>query len=183
MALAIAYTWLKNGTYDKDYVAKRTQGLEKWAEYIMGETDDTPKTPEWQEAITGVPARVVRALAEEWGKRKTYLACGGLNSFGSACRTAYGTEWARAMVCLAAMQGVGKEGVNFGGLQYGTPLDTHFWFPGYAEGGFSGDYIGSGSGIQMYNRMPQSPSVNSEYQRIPRLRIPEAIFGRACGGQ
>ncbi len=176
MALAIAQVWLENGSYDQDYVAKRTQGLEKWAEYIQGETDGTPKTPEWQEPITGVPARVVRALAEEWGKRKTYLACGGLNSFGSACRTAYGTEWARAMVCLAAMQGVGKEGVNFGGLQYGTPLDTHFWFPGYAEGGFSGDYIGSGSGIQMYNRMPQSPSVNSEYQRIPRLRIPEAIL-------
>ncbi len=176
MALAIAYVWLQNGTYDKDYVAKRTLGLDKWAEYITGETDGIPKTPEWQEPMTGVEARVVRALAEEWGKRKTYLASGGLHSFGSACRTAYGTEWARAMVCLVAMQGMGKEGVNFGGLQYGTPLDTHFWFPGYAEGGFSGDYMTSGAGIQMYNRMPQSPSVNSEYQRIPRLRIPEAIL-------
>jgi len=176
MALAIAYVWLKNGTYDKDYVEKRTIGLDVWQQYIFGETDGVPKTPEWQEEITGVEARVVRALAEEWGKRKVYLAAGGINGFGSACRTAFGTEWARSMACLLALQGLGKEGVNFGGLQMGTPLDTHFWFPGYADGGFSGDYIGSGSGVQLYNRMPQSPSVNSEYQKIPRLRIPEAIL-------
>ncbi|MDR0817709.1 MAG: molybdopterin-dependent oxidoreductase, partial [Clostridiales Family XIII bacterium] len=97
-------------------------------------------------------------------------------SFGSAGRTAYGTEWARAMVCLQAMQGFGLPGVNFGGRQYGTPLDSHFWFPGYAEGGFSGDYFGSAAGVQVYNKMPQSPSLNSETQQIPRLRIPEAIL-------
>ena len=176
LALAIAYVWLKNGTYDKDYCEKRTIGLDVWQEYIFGEKDGTPKTPEWQEEITGIEARVVRALAEEWGKRKTYLASGGIHSFGSACRTAFGTEWARAMVCLAAMQGLGKEGVNLGGLQQGTPLDTHFWFPGYADGGFSGDYMGSGTGVQLYNRMPQSPSLNSEYQKIPKLRIAEAIL-------
>ena len=70
LALAIAYVWLKNGTYDKDYVAKRTFGLDKWQEYIFGETDGVPKTPEWQAPITGVEARVVRALAEAWGARK-----------------------------------------------------------------------------------------------------------------
>jgi len=176
MALAIAYVWLKNGTYDKDYVAKRTLGLEKWQAYIFGETDGIEKTPEWQEQYTGVSAVTVRALAEEWGKRKTYLSAGGYHSFGSACRVAYGTEWARAMVCLAFMQGLGKPGVNFGGLQFGTPMDTHFYFPGYAEGGFSGDYIGSGAGVQVYNRMPQTPSLNSEYQQIPRLQLPEAIM-------
>jgi len=176
MALAIAYTWLKNGTYDKDYVEKRTIGIEKWQEYLFGETDGIEKTPEWQEQYTGVPALTVRALAEEWGKRKTYLSSGGYHSFGSACRTAYGTEWARAMVCLAFMQGLGKPGINFGGLQFGTPMDTHFYFPGYAEGGFSGDFMGSGSGVQMYNRMPQTPSLNSEYQKIPRLMLAEAIM-------
>jgi len=176
MALAIAYTWLRDGTYDKDYVARNTIGLDKWQEYIFGETDGVAKTPEWQEPITGVPARTVRALAEEWGKRKTYLASGGIHSFGGACRGSYGTEWARAMVCLMAMQGFGKEGVNFGGLQMGTPLDTHFWFPGYADGGFSGDYMSSAAGVQLYNRMPMNPSLNSEYQKIPRLLIPEAIL-------
>ena len=176
MALAIANVWLKAGTYDKKFVADRTLGLETWSRYILGETDGVDKTPEWQEPITGVAARTVRALAEEWAKRKTYLSCGGIPGFGGACRTAYGTEWARAMACLNALQGFGKPGVNFGGLQYGTPLDTRSYFPGYASGGFSGDYLGSGAGVTLYNRMPQSPSVNSEYQKVPRLRLPEAII-------
>ena len=176
LALAIAYVWLKEGLYDKDYVEKRTIGLDKWQEYIFGETDGAPKTPEWQEGITAVPARTVRALAEEWGKRKTYLASGGIHSFGGACRGPFGTEWARAMVCLMALQGLGKEGVNFGGLQMGTPLDTHFWFPGYSDGGISGDSGATGAGPQMYNRLTQTPSGNSEHQKIPRLRIPEAIL-------
>ena len=176
MALAIAYVWLKTGAYDKGFTENRTIGLDKWREYIFGETDGIPKTPEWQAEKTGIPARTVRALAEEWGKRKTYLASGGIHSFGGACRGSYGTEWARAMVCLMALQGFGKEGVNFGGLQMGTPLDTHFWFPGYSDGGISGDYLGSAAGVQHYNRMPQTSSLNSEYQKIPRLRIPEAIL-------
>jgi len=176
MALAIAYTWLKDGTYDKEYVEKNTCGLDKWQAYIFGETDGVPKTPEWQETKTGVPARTVRALAEEWAKRKTYLASGGIHSFGGACRGAFGTEWARAMVCLMALQGFGKEGVNFGGLQMGTPLDTHFWFPGYSDGGLSGDYITTAAGVQHYGRMRQNSATNSEYQKIPRLRIPEAIL-------
>ncbi|MCL2366164.1 MAG: molybdopterin-dependent oxidoreductase [Oscillospiraceae bacterium] len=176
MALAIAHIWLKSGLYDKDYVERCTIGLDKWQDYIFGKTDGVEKTPEWQESITGVPARIVRALAEEWGNKKTYLACGGIHSFGGAVRGSYGTEWARAMVCLMALQGLGNEGINFGGLQMGTPLDTHFWFPGYSDGGLSGDYLASAAGVQLYNRMPQHASQNSEYQRIPRLRIPEAIL-------
>ena len=87
---------MKEGLYDKDYVKKRTYGFEKWEEYVLGKTDGIDKTPEWQEDITGVPARTVRALARYWGTHKTYLACGGMTSFGGACRTAFGTEWARS---------------------------------------------------------------------------------------
>ncbi|MBQ9980145.1 MAG: molybdopterin-dependent oxidoreductase [Oscillospiraceae bacterium] len=178
LALAIAYTWITEGLYDKDYVATRTYGFDVWKKYLLGEDDGVPKSPEWQEAITGVEARVVRALAREWGSKKTYLAAGGIPAFGSACRTAFGTEWARAMVCLLAMQGWGKPGINFGGLQYGTPLDSRFHFPGYADGGFSGDCVTSGAMVSTYNRVPQTPSLNSVRQQIPRLRLPEAIMNR-----
>ncbi|MDR1246388.1 MAG: molybdopterin-dependent oxidoreductase [Clostridiales Family XIII bacterium] len=178
LAVAIAYVWIKEGLYDREYVATRTHGFDAWAKYVTGEDDGIPKTPEWQEKETGVPARVVTALAREWGSKRTYLAAGALHSFGGAGRQAYGTEWAGAMVCLIAMQGWGKPGVNFGCLQHGTPLDTHFYFPGYAEGGMSGDYIATGAGVNVYNRMPQSPSVNSNQQAIPRIRIPEAIMDR-----
>jgi trimethylamine-N-oxide reductase (cytochrome c) len=176
MALAIAYVWIDEDLYDKDYVAKRTVGFDEWKEYLLGKEDGVPKTPEWQEAETGVPAREVRALAREWGKKKTYLAAGGLTGFGGACRSATGNEWARSMVCLMAMQGLGKPGVNMGSGQQGAPVDHSFYFPGYAEGGMSGDLAGTSLGVSLYQRMPQLPTVNTVYQQIPRLRIPEAIL-------
>jgi molybdopterin guanine dinucleotide-containing S/N-oxide reductase-like protein len=176
LALAIAYVWITEELYDKDYVAKRTTGFDKWKDYILGKEDGIPKTPEWQENESGIPAKDVRALAREWGTKKTYLAAGGLSGFGSACRCATGNEWARSMVCLMAMQGLGKPGVNMGGMQQGAPVDTRFFFPGYAEGGFSGDLEATALAVSMYQRMPQLPTVNTVYQRVPRLNIPEAIL-------
>jgi anaerobic selenocysteine-containing dehydrogenase len=81
---------------------------------------------------TGVPAKDVRALAREWGRKRVYLAPGGWgNGHGGACRNQTGIQWARVMVCLAAMQGLGKPGVNMGNLQWGCPVDFNFYFPGY----------------------------------------------------
>ena len=182
MALAIAYIWIKEDLYDKNYVADRTVGFEKWRDYILGKDDNIPKTPEWQALETNVPGRIIRALARQWGSRKTYLSPGGLAGFGGACRCATGIEWARSMVCLMAMQGLGKPGINMGCLQQGAPVDTNFYFPGYAEGGLSGDLDYTGLRVSMYQRMPQLPSMNSVSQMIPRLRIPEAILNGACEG-
>ena len=182
MVLAIAYVWMTEGLYDKEYVAERTVGFEKWRAYVLGEEDGVPKTPEWQEAESGVPARDVRALARAWGTKKTYLAAGGLIGFGGACRTATGTDWARGMVCLMAMQGLGKPGVNMGCLQQGTPVDTHFFFPGYAEGGYSGDLTGTALSINMYQRMPQLATVNTVSQVVPEAQDPRGGARRALRG-
>ena len=82
----------------------------------------------------------MRALAREWGRKRVYLAPGGWgNGHGGACRNQTGIQWARVMVCLSAMQGLGKPGINMGNLQWGCPLDFNFYFPGYADGGMSGD--------------------------------------------
>ncbi len=135
MSLAIAYVWITEDLYDKEYVASRTTGFDKWKDYILGKEDGIPKTPEWQEKETTVPAKDVRALAREWGTKKTYLGAGGPgNQEGGACRNATGLEWARSMVCLMAMQGVGKPGINFGNMTFAAPVDTRFYFPGYAGG-------------------------------------------------
>ncbi len=182
LALAIAYVWITEELYDRQYVARRTVGFDKWRDYILGQEDGVPKTPAWQENESNIAAKDVRALAREWGSKKTYLAAGGLQGFGSACRCATGNEWARSMVCLMGMQGLGKPGVNMGCLQQGTPVDTKFFFPGYAEGGLSGDIQGTAMAVNMYQRMPQLPTVNSVYQRVPRLKIPEAILDGHCEG-
>ena len=183
LAQAIMYVWITENLYDTDYVAKRTTGFEEWKGYILGTSDGTPKTPEWQDPETGVPAHVCRALARAWGKKKTYLAAGGLGAgFGGACRSATGSQWARNMILLMAMQGLGKPGVNFGNLQAGTPMDHNFYFPGYAEGGISGELAFTAGAVNNYCRMPHVLSINPVKQMIPRLSLAEAITeGKAEG--
>ena len=39
MVLAIAHVWMTEGLYDKEYVAERTVGFEKWKAYVLGEED------------------------------------------------------------------------------------------------------------------------------------------------
>jgi trimethylamine-N-oxide reductase (cytochrome c) len=183
MALAIAHVWITEGLYDKKFVAERSVGFDVWRDYILGKEDGVPKTPEWQAAETGIPAKDVRALARRWGSKKTYLGAGGWgNGHGGACRSATGIQWARALACLLAMQGMGRPGVNYGHLQWGTPVDLRFYFPGYADGGLSGDIENTGIAISLYQRMPQLPTFNPSSQRVPRLQIPEAILeGKAEG--
>jgi molybdopterin guanine dinucleotide-containing S/N-oxide reductase-like protein len=184
LGLAIANVWLQEDLYDKSFVENRTQGFSVWRDYVTGVEDGIAKTPEWQEEITGVSAAVVRTLAKQWGSHKTYLGAGGIgNAFGGACRGPTGHSWARTMVCLMAMQGLGRPGVNFGNMQWSTPVDHHFWFPGYAEGGISGDLANTGSPVNMYQRMPHLLSMNSvTAPPIPRLRLPEAIQGEHVSG-
>ena len=140
-----------------------------------------PKTPEWAELESGVPARQIRALAREWGRKTTMLAAGGMGGWGGACRASSGNEWARMMIALAAMQGLGKPGSNIWSTTSGVPFDPDFFFPGYAEGGISGDTAGTAAGKKLAGRMwPEggtfsNPQHSPEGQTVPRLRIPEAM--------
>ena len=181
--LAIAHTWIREGLYDEDYVSKRTVGFDEWKAYVLGESDGRPKTPEWAEQESGVPAREIRALAREWGAKKTMLAAGGLGGWGGACRSATGNEWARTMIALAAMQGYGQPGSNIWGTTQGVPCDASFFFPGYAEGGISGDVDNSASGYEFVYRMfanrrgaTRTAHHSTEGQTVPRISIPEAMM-------
>ena len=180
--LAIAFTWFTEGTYDKEYIAGRTTGFDEWKDYVLGKTDGLAKTPEWAEGECGIPAREIRALAREWASKKTMLAAGGPGGMGGACRASWGNEWSRTMVALAAMQGMGKPGSNIWGTTGGAPVDTSFMFPGYSEGGISGDVDNSAAGFRFVNRMfpnggaTRNPHHSTEGQTVPRLRIPEAML-------
>lgn len=183
LAQAIMHVWVTEDLYDKAFVASRTTGFETWRDHLLGLDDGVPKTPEWQEAETGVPAKVVRALARQWARKKTYLGAGVQGSgFGGASRGSNGAQWARCMVQMMAMQGLGKPGVNMGNLQAGTPVDHEFYFPGYADGGISGELQWNGNAVNNYQRMPHVITVNPVRQLIPKQQLPEAIVnGQATG--
>jgi len=106
----------------------------------------------------GVPAKDARSLARIWGSRKTYLAAGGLGAgFGGACRSATGAPVGTLHGAHDGHAGMGKPGINFGNLQLGVPMDLNFYFPGYAEGGISGDITNTGSGPAQLR--PHAPHV------------------------
>lgn len=107
LQLAIAYTWITEDTYDKDYVATHTHGFEEFKKYVLGEEDGVPKTPKWAEDICGVPARVIKALARKWAREATSIAH---NNGGSYIRSCYAHEPGRLEVILLGMQGLGKPG-------------------------------------------------------------------------
>lgn len=107
--LAITYHWFKNGTYDKEYLETHALGVDKYEAYVMGEEDGVPKTPEWAAPRCGVPARIIRALAEEWASKRTTVVIG---NGGPGIRGPYATEPARLQGICLAMQGLGKPGVN-----------------------------------------------------------------------
>ena len=75
---AIAYTWLTEGTYDKEYVDEaHASASTSGRPTSLGESDGQPKDPQWAEQECGIAACEIRALAREWGKKKTMLAAGG----------------------------------------------------------------------------------------------------------
>jgi molybdopterin guanine dinucleotide-containing S/N-oxide reductase-like protein len=183
LAMAIMQVWVAEELYDKDYVAARTTGFEAWRDHLMGLDDGVAKTPEWQEPETGVPAKDVRALARLMARKKLYLAAGaGGGGFGSAGRGATGAQWARCMVMLMAMRGLGKPGINMGNLESGTPVDHEFYFPGYADGGISGELQWNGNAVHNYQQMPHVITVNPVRQLVPKQQFPDAIIhGHASG--
>jgi trimethylamine-N-oxide reductase (cytochrome c) len=167
VAMAIAYVWITEGIYNKDYIERRTIGFEEFKKQVMGETDGTPKTPEWAEAESGVAARMIRALAREWAAKRTILSGGSRGGEGGACREAYGTEWARMMVLLQAMQGLGAPGRSIWGTTMGAPSDTSIWFPCYGE---------PQGRISSSTKAARFIPVNPTKQRLWRLTVPDAIL-------
>jgi molybdopterin guanine dinucleotide-containing S/N-oxide reductase-like protein len=105
--LAIAYQWITNDTYDKEYLATHSVGFDKFKDYVLGKEDGVPKTPKWASEKCGVPSRVIKALAKEWAAKRTSVVHG---LGGSYIRGPYSHEPARLEGALLAMQGLGKPG-------------------------------------------------------------------------
>ncbi len=107
---AIAYIWLTEGTYDKDYINTYTVDFNLspggFVEYIMGKEDGVPKTPEWAAALCGVPSRIIKALAHDWAAHPTAFLH---NNSGPYVRGPYSHEAPRFECFLLAMQAIGKK--------------------------------------------------------------------------
>jgi molybdopterin guanine dinucleotide-containing S/N-oxide reductase-like protein len=109
LQLAIAYQWITQRTYDKEYIKTHSVGFDKFADYVLGKEDGVPKTAKWAAEKTGIPSRTIKALAREWAFKTTSIAHG---NGGPTIRGPYASEPGRLEICLLAMQGLGKPGVH-----------------------------------------------------------------------
>ncbi|MEK7848257.1 MAG: molybdopterin-dependent oxidoreductase, partial [Chloroflexota bacterium] len=103
MLLAMAYVIFRDGSWNRDFVEKYVEGtgFQKWRHHVMGEEDGVPKTPQWAEAICGVPAPTIEALTRLYIERKPSWLW--LNWSGA--RKSRGENSARAAAALQAMMG------------------------------------------------------------------------------
>ena len=108
MLIAMTYVIITENLQDQKFIDKYTVGYDKYKAYIMGEEDRIPKTPNWAEEITKVPAKTIINLAREYATNKPAALMAG---WGPA-RTAMGEQYSRAANVLCAI--TGNIGINGG---------------------------------------------------------------------
>jgi anaerobic dimethyl sulfoxide reductase subunit A len=112
LMIAMAYVMINRNLEDQKFLYTYTLGFEKFKDYVLGKEDGVLKSPAWAEDITGAPASAIENLAAEYATRKPAALIAGIGPG----RTAYGEQYHRAAITLAAMTGnIGVRGGDSGG--------------------------------------------------------------------
>src|SRR5581483_1558173 len=113
--LALAHVLIVEGLHDRAFLDRYCVGFERFERYVLGKDDGQPKTPEWAERLSEVPADALRALARRMAARRTLVTM-----TWSLQRTAYGEQAPWMGWALAALLGqIGLPGGGFG-FGYGS---------------------------------------------------------------
>ena len=125
LCLGMAYHQIENNLQDQAFLDKYCSGFDadhmpegspaedNFKDYVLGTYDGEPKTPEWAEAICGVPAAKIRGLAEEISatEKVDFLLDSPLRKYLQVkCLPKYFTLWRLCTVTL------GRRATMFRGL-------------------------------------------------------------------
>ncbi len=133
---AMAFVIISEGLHDKEFISRCCIGFDKsqmpegleneesYTDYIFGTHDGQPKTPEWAEAITGIPQQTIIRIAREYGSIKPAMLYQG---YGMQ-RRAYGEQPVLGGCVLAAITGnVGVSGGWASGIALQADDGGPFW--------------------------------------------------------
>lgn len=105
---AMAHVIVEEGLYNHEFVANRTEGF---AEY-RSSLEET--TPEWAEAITGVPAADIRTAARMYARARSAAIYWGMG----ISQSSHGTDNALTLINLALLCGhLGRPGTGLNPLR------------------------------------------------------------------
>lgn len=134
LMLALAWVLVSENLHDEAFLARCTVGFERFRQYLLGELDGQPKTPQWAAALTDIPAAQITELARRMGRKRTMI-----NIAYSLQRSVHGEQPFWMTVTLAALLGqIGLPGGGFG-LGYGCMNNT-----GSGRKAFSGPRFSQG---------------------------------------
>ena len=132
---AMSYVIIEEGLANRDMMERFTVGYDKWEAHVLGQTDSndpeikrwvdgTPRTPEWAERLTGIPAKKIREIAVDYATKKPAAFFVGVGPN----RAALGETYIRAAYILPFMTGnVGVPGTWADVMANGILG----WFPPY----------------------------------------------------
>ncbi|WP_093809343.1 molybdopterin-dependent oxidoreductase [Stappia sp. ES.058] len=122
LILALCHVLVTEELHDADFLAKYCVGFERFESYVLGKADNIAKTPEWAEAISGVPARQIYDLARAMVRSRTMITMAW-----SLQRADHGEQPYWAAIALAAM--LGQIGLPGGGFGFGYGAEANLGNP------------------------------------------------------
>ena len=188
--IAMAYVIITEDLCDRAFLDKYTFGFDKFRDYCLGVEDGVAKTPAWAEPKTSVPVETIARLAREYATTKP----ADLRAGWAPGRTAFGEQFHRAAITLAAMTGnIGVPGggsgiclqdafaegghMGMGGLPY-TPNPIRKWLPYFtwADAVLRGTAGGYADDIKMAyvvgaNILNQNGDINKGIQALKKLEF------------
>ncbi|MGD1877072.1 MAG: molybdopterin-dependent oxidoreductase [Kiloniellaceae bacterium] len=111
LMLGMAHRLQETGRVDRDYLERYTTGYDHFERYLTGQSDGTPKTPEWAAGICGLSAETIRDLADRAAAGRTHVTV----AYGLQ-RSRHGEQPVWMALTLAAM--LGQWALPGGGFSY-----------------------------------------------------------------
>ncbi len=121
--MALAHTLITENLHDEAFLSRYTIGFERFAAYVMGESDGIVKDADWAASIAELSADTITDLARRMAAQRTMISVAW-----SLTRQDHGEQAYWAAITLAAM--LGQIGTAGGGIGFGysaeNSIGNHF---------------------------------------------------------